>query len=700
MVLVYLVVLFVVGMVRCDVPYDWRERVLEAEMLYTDIEPNLHMMASVGNGYISTVVGGEIIYVSGVYNGLNSVGPSHRAIIPATNSFTVNGGRTIGAAIDIERATYYRRVTVDSALIEQRWYAHRTRPSVLVYEMEVNNIGNPTPVSFTVSLNTTSSSPDFTVENTSFTTDYIQYAANINTPEEPNGFVTSISVVLSVFSSYYTVSANDKVVYRHFTIIRSNLDSKDPTSDSINDFKNAVVDADKLHGEHTDEWLRLWESRIEVSGDFRLAQVINSSTYYILSSVRHDWPYSLSPGSLSSNGYNGHVFWDCETWMYPSILLTHPDIANGGLLEYRIQHTDGAALKAKTYNKGYQGFMFPWESAFTGEETCPLDAPTGELEQHITGDIAFALKQYWSITNDLNWLKRVFPVIYGIAEFWASRVEFNTTQGLYVINGVIPPDEYAVNVNNSVYTNVVAMISLDFAVNAAGIVGEKVPDNWSTISSNMKIPFDDHKGIHLEYDGYSGALIKQADVILLGYPLMWSMPRSVRYNDLFYYQNVTDRNGPAMTFAMEVVGWLELGLPDTAAQLWKEAWANAKDPYMVWTETPTGGTVNFITGAGGFLQAVLNGYGGIRIFENSLQFNPQLPPSVDNVIFNKINYRGNTLKLSYDNKQCQLTKTNNESDAQQLVLTDPTGETYVLKYNITISFNVNNSKPFIVTAST
>jgi len=68
---------------------------------------------------------------------------------------------------------------------------------------------------------------------------------------------------------------------------------------------------------------------------------------------RDDWPYSLSPGGLASNGYNGHTFWDCETWMYPGILLTRPNLAMNGLLGYRLNHQAGAALKAESYHRGY-----------------------------------------------------------------------------------------------------------------------------------------------------------------------------------------------------------------------------------------------------------------------------------------------------------------------------------------------------------
>lgn len=93
---------------------------------------------------------------------------------------------------------------------------------------------------------------------------------------------------------------------------------------------------------------------------------------------------------------------------------------------------------------------------------CPWVAPTGKLEHHISGDVSFAVQQCWWASRNKTWItSHSLEMIVGIAEFWASRVR--ESQGQYVIDGVIPPDEYAVDVNNSVYTNVVAKNSLEFA---------------------------------------------------------------------------------------------------------------------------------------------------------------------------------------------------------------------------------------------
>jgi len=172
---------------------------------------------------------------------------------------------------------------------------------------------------------------------------------------------------------------------------------------------------------------------------------------------------------------------------------------------------------------------------------------------------------------------------------------------------------------------------------------------WRKISDNMKIPFDQDKKIHLEYDGYKGDPIKQADVVLLAYPLMYPMSQDIRYNDLMYYEKLTDINGPAMTYSMHVIGFLELGMIDEASRLFPTSYSNYKAPFFVWTEIPNGGATNFITGCGGFLQGVLFGYGGMRIYPERIDFTSNLPPNTTSMKLKGINYLGSTLSVSYLN---------------------------------------------------
>lgn len=308
--------------------------------------------------------------------------------------------------------------------------------------------------------------------------------------------------------------------------------------------------------------------------------------------------------------------------------------------------------------------MFPWESALTGSEVCPGEIYS-DYEQHIVGDIAFAVKQLWSASGDRRWLENEASfLIRATSEFWASRAVYNDSKKGYVIYDVMPPDEDAEVVNNSAYTNTIAKMNLEFAYE----VLPNASESWKTIAENMYVPIDDTNNYHPEYDGYRGIEVKQADVILLGFPLMVNMSIEVRRSDLNFYEPRTNPRGPAMTKSMFAVGWLDVGDYTRAEKSFNESYVNTKDPFMVWTEgVDGGGAVNFITGAGGFLQSVLFGYGGLRLRgNNQLQFNPRLLPGATQVRFIGIDYHGNSIDFLIGGSKSQIAVTSRAQSASAL----------------------------------
>jgi protein-glucosylgalactosylhydroxylysine glucosidase len=211
-------------------------------------------------------------------------------------------------------------------------------------------------------------------------------------------------------------------VARFMASFCTSLDESDPVAAATAAYVDAMgVERRALWAAHAAEWAQLWSSGVDVDGGrLDVARAINASLYYILSSIRSDAPHSLSPGGLASNSYNGHTFWDTETWMYPPLLVWHPDVARS-VLEYRHIRLNASRAKAAAYDPPYDGAMFAWESA-TGAETCPLWADTGVYEQHITGDIAFAAKQYYDVTADEEWLAgEGYDILEASATFWTSK---------------------------------------------------------------------------------------------------------------------------------------------------------------------------------------------------------------------------------------------------------------------------------------
>jgi trehalose/maltose hydrolase-like predicted phosphorylase len=318
---------------------------------------------------------------------------------------------------------------------------------------------------------------------------------------------------------------------------------------------------------------------------------------------------------LSGLGYNGHIFWDSELWMYPSLLLLHPEIAKS-LLEYRFERLEAARRNA--FMHGYKGAMFPWESAASGDEETPVWALSGPFEHHITADIAIAAWNYYAVTQDRQWLReKGWPLLKETADFWASRVERNGP-GKYDIKNVVAADEWAENIDNNAFTNAAAKANLQYATEAAKILGITPDSDWMNVANNIPIlKFSD--GVIKEHAAYNGEKIKQADVNLLAYPLHEVTDKNAIRKDLEYYEPRVGE-GPAMTHAIFSILYSRLGEPEKAYKSFKQGYTpNMRMPFGVIAETATGNNPYFSTGAGGMLQAMLNGFGGLEITPHGIE---------------------------------------------------------------------------------
>ena len=145
--------------------------------------------------------------------------------------------------------------------------------------------------------------------------------------------------------------------------------------------------------EHESLWRELWKGDITVEGDVQAQKEIRFALYNLYSSIRKGTGRSIAPMGLSVKSfYNGHIFWDAETWMFPVLLMLHPDLALE-MLNYRYDGLSAARKNAAAH--GYSGAMYPWEGDHNGEESTPTFALTGIMEHHISADIAIACWRYW-----------------------------------------------------------------------------------------------------------------------------------------------------------------------------------------------------------------------------------------------------------------------------------------------------------------
>jgi trehalose/maltose hydrolase-like predicted phosphorylase len=258
----------------------------------------------------------------------------------------------------------------------------------------------------------------------------------------------------------------------------------------------------------------------------------------------------------------------------------------------------------------------------------------GAFEHHITGDVAIAVWQYYCVTQDLDWLReKGYPMLEAIATYWVSRSEQNE-QGEYEIRNVIGADEWNVNalggknVNNNAYTNGVAKTSLEVACKAARLLELKPEPIWETVARKLLFSCMPN-GVTAEHDTYKGEKTKQADVCLLAFPLRIITDKAQIKKDLEYYlQTVPKKKTPAMSKSVYSILYARLGDRERAFYYFEDSYLpNLNPPFRVVAEFDGGTNPYFITGAGGTLQTILFGFGGLDITDKGIIAGKGLLPS-------------------------------------------------------------------------
>jgi trehalose/maltose hydrolase-like predicted phosphorylase len=398
-------------------------------------------------------------------------------------------------------------------------------------------------------------------------------------------------------------------------------------------------------------WRQRWETDIEIEGDPALQQVVRSMLFYLLCSADSGTRLGIPPMGLSSAGYYGHIFWDSDTWMFPSLVVTHPDVAHS-LVGFRARTLPAAQANAKA--NGFRGAMYPWEADERGDETTPHFAvQNARSEIHVTGDVALAQWQYYLATGDSAWLAREgYPVIRETADFWISRSSYDSTDQRYHIRNVVSVSEGLIGVSDDAYTNAVARKNLEIAVAASGRLGKKPTPQWSEIATKLHMPYDSVSEFFRTYEGAPDSTL--GDVTpLLAYPLGVPMSDRAKRGNLepAVRRLMAEGGGAMMGSALLSVDAAELGdraLVDSLLPHSYQSWL--KGPFLMLSETPTNNAVNFLTGAGSFLQQVIYGYTGLRLREQGLEpaFPPMLPSRITRLTLKNVFSRGKRYDIVVD----------------------------------------------------
>ncbi len=408
---------------------------------------------------------------------------------------------------------------------------------------------------------------------------------------------------------------------------------------------------DRLAADNARAWLSRWETDIEIEGNPELQRVVRSMLFYLLSSADSGTRLGIPPMGLSSGGYYGHIFWDSDTWMFPSLLLTHPDIAHS-LVAFRGRTLPAARENAR--KNGFRGAMYPWEADERGVETTPHFAvQNARSEIHVNGDVALAQWQYYQATGDSSWLaSNGFPVIRETADFWVSRSTCDDSDERCHIENVVSVAEGLIGVTDDAYTNAVARKNLEIATAASKRIGKPADPRWALLASKLHLPYDSSSQFFRTYQGAPDSTLGWVTP-LLAYPLAVPMsPRAKRAQLEQAFANLMKEGpGAMMGSTILAVGAAELNDRAMMDSLLPYSYQkHMKGPFLMLSETPTNNAVNFVTGAGGFLQQVMFGWTGLRLGERGLEpaFPPLLPSSVKRLILRNISVRGKRYDVMVD----------------------------------------------------
>ena len=412
---------------------------------------------------------------------------------------------------------------------------------------------------------------------------------------------------------------------------------------------------DALLGAQRAAWAKLWQSDIRIDGDPRAQLAVHSDLYYLLANVAPDVTWGMGACGLTT-GYVDHVFWDSDSWIFPALLLLHPQRAHSIVL-FRDRTLPAAQKRAQA--AGFAGAKYPWEAdPDNGTEQILYAAhrlSVGEI--HVNADIAIAQWQYWLATHDLAWLReKGWPVIRDVADFWVSRATYDAAERRYEIRDVVSVEEPYAHVDDDAFTNASAAKALRTAAAAAALVGATPDPRWAKIAARLHIPFSEADQHHLDFDPSVPRTSDDHDFAFLAFPsLDLPMNENVRRNDYRAAAAPMKQPGEMLTsmgLAPLTIAAATLGNTTDTARWLKDNISNdmLKPPFNVRTETPDNNTGYFLTGSAGFVQSLVYGLTGLRIEDAGLvqAYPPVLPSGWKSLALTNVTFRGRHYDITVD----------------------------------------------------
>lgn len=490
------------------------------------------------------------------------------------------------------------------------------------------------------------------------------------------------------FSVGIDVKPDDTVTLIKYIAITSSLyyERQDLIEQSISEAREAKsIGWDVLVEDHRQAWREIWdETDVIIDGDPEAQQGIRYNIFQLYQTYRGDDPrLNIGPKGFTGEKYGGNTYWNTELCCVPFFLLSTSKKIVRNLLMYRYKHLPKAIENAKKLGFNNGAALFP-QVTNNGEE-CHSEWEITFEEIHRNNIIVYAIVQHATLTGTLDYIARYgLEVMIAISRFWSQRVSFSQPKQKYVILGVTGPNEYENNVDNNWYTNYSCIRCLETTLEYLEIIARNYPEeyaqirritnlnyakeseHWRDIIERMYLPEDKERGIFIQNDGYMDKVlestdtipagerpinqhwswdrilrscyIKQSDVLLGLYLYYFNFDTETIRRNFEFYEPMTVHESSLSPYIHSILA-ARIGKVEKAYQLFLHATRLDLDDY-----NNEGEYGLHITSMAGSWLAIVRGFSGLQVQDNSLRFSPVLPQQWNSYSF-KVNFLGNTLRI-------------------------------------------------------
>uniref|UniRef100_UPI004048FB09 glycoside hydrolase family 65 protein n=1 Tax=Flavobacterium sp. TaxID=239 RepID=UPI004048FB09 len=520
-----------------------------------------------------------------------------------------------------------------------------------------------------------------------------------NNEQVLNSEETLSSVDKVQFSYQVSAQKNQAVVFRKMGGYTVSTNHENTHLAAKNVLKEAqTLGFDSLVKMQKDAWAKIWEmADITIDGDVKAQQGIRFNIFQLNQTyLGKDSRLNIGPKGFTGEKYGGSTYWDTEAYCIPFYMATKDQQVARNLLAYRYNQLDKAIENAAKLGFKNGAALYPMVT-MNGEE-CHNEWEITFEEIHRNGAIAFAIFNYYRFTNDYSYIpEKGLEVLIGIARFWHQRATYSTNKNQFMILGVTGPNEYENNVNNNWYTNYIAKWCIDYTIAQIQKVETEYESDftrimskthlskaeishWKEVADNMYFPYSEEHGVYLQQDGFlDKELIKVHDLDRSQRPInqKWSWDRILRspyikqadtLQGFYFFEDHFSKEQLERHFDFyEPFTVHESSLSPCVHSIQAAILGRMEQAYTFYLRTSRLDLDDYnkevheglhITSMAGTWMSIVEGFGGMRVKDDTLHFEPRIPEQWNAYTF-KINFRNQILKIDVSQNETKFSTEGN-----------------------------------------